>query len=124
MAAGTPPLWGWGRDQRLLLAATAAIGAVALLVGVASEEPPSSPPPASVEADVNSAPAAVLLALPGLGPTRVDRIVEARSERPFDSLEDLADRVKGIGPATIEGIRPFSRAGDPAGKEPAPDPTP
>lgn len=48
---------------------------------------------------------AQLLRLPGVGPALCARIVAARSERPFRNLEDL-DRVKGIGPAKLEKLRP------------------
>jgi DNA uptake protein ComE-like DNA-binding protein len=70
--------------------------------------------------ELNSAPPMALLALPGLGPTRVARIRSARDERPIESLDDLAFRVKGIGPATIEGIRPFVRVDAAAPDEPEP----
>ncbi len=45
-----------------------------------------------------------LQTLPGVGPALSQRIVEARSERPFSNLDDL-DRVKGIGPAKLEKLR-------------------
>lgn len=50
--------------------------------------------------DVNRADEATLQRLPGIGPALARRIVEARAERPFRSVADLA-RVRGIGPATI-----------------------
>jgi competence protein ComEA len=73
--------------------------------------------------DPNTAPPAVLASLPKLGPALVERIVAARAEAPFQSLEDLDDRVKGIGPATIAALRPHLRfeSVDPAA-EPAEDP--
>src|SRR5690606_33452539 len=116
--AAEPSPWGWGRPQRALLAALVVAWAVGLLIFGRPGGAPAIPPPASVVVDVNTAPRPVLLALPGLGPTRVDRIVAARAERPFESLDDLAGRVKGIGPATIEGLRPFVRIGPPKGTEP------
>ncbi|MCG6954768.1 MAG: helix-hairpin-helix domain-containing protein [Gemmatimonadetes bacterium] len=54
--------------------------------------------------DVNRADEAALQTLPGVGPALARRIVEARSERPFSSLEELA-RVRGIGPATVARLK-------------------
>jgi competence protein ComEA len=53
----------------------------------------------------NMASEAQLMSLPGVGPALCARIVAARSEHPFRKLEDL-DRVKGIGPAKLEKLRP------------------
>jgi competence protein ComEA len=39
----------------------------------------------------------------------VQRIVEARTQAPFRSLDDLDARVRGIGPATIAALRPHLR---------------
>ena len=43
------------------------------------------------------------LLIPGVGPVTAARIIEAR---PFESVEDLLN-VSGIGPATLEKIRPY-----------------
>jgi len=65
---------------------------------------PASTTPASPSGrdriDVNRADEAALQRLPGIGPALARRIVEARAERPFRSVDDLT-RVPGIGPATI-----------------------
>jgi competence protein ComEC len=55
--------------------------------------------------NVNTATAAELEALPGIGPVIARRIVEGR---PYRSVDDL-DRVKGIGPKRLEEIRPLVR---------------
>lgn len=47
--------------------------------------------------DLNQAGVDLLRALPGIGPTRAERLVRARSERAFDSIEEI-ERVPGIGP--------------------------
>jgi competence protein ComEA len=114
MAEDSSP-WGWEVPQRRALALMTALGAIALLLGPLpfALDPAASPPPSGVEVDLNSAPTMVLLALPGLGPSRVERILAARADRPFDSLEDVERRVKGIGPATIGGIRPWARVAPP-----------
>jgi len=55
--------------------------------------------------DVNSANAAELDLLPGIGPALASRIITERQENgAFGSVEDLA-RVKGIGPKTVEKLR-------------------
>jgi len=57
--------------------------------------------------DPNTADADMLEQLPGIGPSRAAAIVEERSTRgPFALVDDLV-RVRGIGPATLDGIRPF-----------------
>jgi competence ComEA-like helix-hairpin-helix protein len=75
---------------------------VARRSGVAAPAQTEGPKPASEEApvDVNRADEAALETLPGIGPALARRIVEARRERAFRSVEDLT-RVRGIGPATV-----------------------
>lgn len=53
--------------------------------------------------------------LPGVGAARALRIVQEREENgPFASVEDLA-RVPGIGPASVERLRPFLKVDLPGG---------
>ena len=55
--------------------------------------------------DLNSATAAALEALPGVGPVLARRIVEHRTSRGgFQRLEDLL-QVKGVGPRLLDGLR-------------------
>lgn len=55
--------------------------------------------------DVNAADAATLEALPVLGPALARRTIDERRARgPFRSLEDLADRVNGVGDAGSERL--------------------
>jgi competence protein ComEA len=57
--------------------------------------------------NVNSASLEELQRLPGIGPVLAQRIVESRSTHgPFRTMEDLL-RVSGIGPATLEGLKPL-----------------
>jgi competence ComEA-like helix-hairpin-helix protein len=56
--------------------------------------------------NVNTATAAELEALPGIGPVIARRIVEGR---PYRSVEEL-ERVKGIGKKRLEEMRPLVRA--------------
>ena len=70
---------------------------------------PRPPPPIL---DLNTATASQLERLPGIGPALAARIVEDRDRRgPFRRVEDLG-RVKGIGPATVERVRPRARVGE------------
>ncbi len=108
IAPTTRSLWGWNLPARVFLTVLAGSGALALWVDARASSGPRVVVPALV-LDVNTAPPAVLGALPRLGPSLVDRIVAARGEAPFRSLDDLDARVRGIGPATVEALRPFLR---------------
>ena len=60
--------------------------------------------------DLNRASAEQLRTLPGIGPTLTNRILDARRERPFRSVDDLR-RVKGVGAKTLDKLRPFVEVG-------------
>jgi competence protein ComEA len=62
-----------------------------------------APPPLLV--DLNEATSAEFDQLPGIGPKLAQRIIEARAEKRFTSVQDLR-RVPGIGPKTFEKLRP------------------
>lgn len=70
----------------------------------------SSASPAAGRIDVNRADVADLQRLPGIGPALAARIVEARRQRLFGSLDDL-QRVSGIGAATVARLRDVATAG-------------
>jgi len=64
---------------------------------------------AGFQVNVNEADWPELTQLPGIGPTLARRIIESRqTEGPFRSHDDLL-RVRGIGPKTLEQIRPYLR---------------
>lgn len=77
---------------------------------------PAPPAPATVRAptlvspkriNINSADKAELELLPGVGPALAQRIIDHRTKNgPFVKIEDL-DKVKGIGPKTLEKLRPL-----------------
>ncbi|MDX2176400.1 MAG: ComEA family DNA-binding protein [Candidatus Sumerlaeia bacterium] len=73
--------------------------------------------------DVNTADQKLLETLPGIGPAKARAILDDRAAKgPFRSAEDL-DRVSGIGPKTVERLRPylsFGAAEPPAAPAPAP----
>lgn len=66
-----------------------------------------APSAAAGPVDLNRASQAELETIPGIGPVKAAAIVARReSAGPFTSLEDLLE-VDGIGPATLEAIRPY-----------------
>lgn len=57
--------------------------------------------------DLNSADQSLLETVPGLGPVKAAAIITFRTEvGAFESIDQLLE-VSGIGPATLESIRPF-----------------
>lgn len=54
--------------------------------------------------NLNTASKEEIEALPGVGPKLAGRIIEARQQKPFTSLQDL-DRVPGVGPSLLEKLR-------------------
>jgi competence protein ComEA len=76
-----------------------------VLRGAAPE--PDRPFARTVRVDVNRATIPELMALPGMGRTRAAAVVLHRVRHgPFRRLDDLT-AVDGIGPITLERLRPF-----------------
>lgn len=62
---------------------------------------------AATRIDVNTASAATLEQLPGIGPTLSRRVVEhRRANGPFERVDDMA-QVHGIGDKTVARLRPL-----------------
>ena len=58
--------------------------------------------------NINTASETDLEALPGVGPVTAAAIIDYRTQNgPFSAVDDLID-VSGIGPSTLEQIRPFA----------------
>lgn len=64
--------------------------------------------------DINRATATELQRLPNIGPKRAQAIIEERTKRPFQSVDELR-RVHGIGPKTLESLRPHVTVGEGSG---------
>ncbi len=105
-------LTAWPRSAQLttafLLGVLTTMLAVQLLGGFRwGARPAELERPVAYRIDLNRAPRAELLQIPGVGPAMADRIEEYRREHGgFRSVEDLS-RVHGIGPATLARIRPW-----------------
>jgi competence protein ComEA len=103
--------WTWPAGARGLLAGLAVIAALGL--NFASRDVRSSSKLIAIAPklvlDPNTAKPEALAGLPNFGPVLVNRLVQARTERPFSSLDDVRDRVRGVGPVTLARIAPHLR---------------
>lgn len=70
----------------------------------------SAPARAAPTVDLNTADSAALVALPGIGPALAGRILAHRRRGRFQRVDELLE-VRGIGPATLERLRPRVRVG-------------
>ncbi|HCH65661.1 MAG: hypothetical protein CL927_20830 [Deltaproteobacteria bacterium] len=90
-------------DRRIVAPGTA----IAVADGVATLQAMEDPLVIGLPLDLNTATAAALVALPGVGASRAEAIVdERRLHGPFSTIDDL-ERVHGIGPKTVEQLRAF-----------------
>lgn len=72
--------------------------------GAAPAAPPPAAPTSCTAVNINTADAAALDALPGIGPSKAEAIVQYRTDHgKFASCSEL-DNVSGIGAATLAGL--------------------
>jgi len=81
---------------------------LSLAANVAAQTPPSR-----ATIDLNTATAAQLVKLPGIGASRARDIIDYRGRRTFRRPSDLM-RVRGIGRKIYMRVKPFIRVGPPA----------
>lgn len=72
-------------------------------------------PVAALAVDANAASQAELESIRGIGPAIAARIIAERERGPYVDLEDLRDRVRGVGAATL---RRMAEAGLEVGRPP------
>jgi len=94
------------RNEGSLLRKTTTAFALAALLATAGRAAAAAGP----LVDLNSATVAQLEALPGIGPSKAQAIVDERKNGKFASIDDL-ERVKGIGPAIVAQLRDRVTAG-------------
>lgn len=70
----------------------------------AKKSPPSPSQPVEQRINLNTATQSQLESLPGVGPALAKRIIAARQQKPFRSLEDL-DQVSGVGPKLLDKLK-------------------
>ena len=100
-------LFSFSRRQAILVVAAAlvVVFVAAHLFGRAAAGGSAGPGAPTAPVDLNSATAAQLDALPGIGPVTAQKIVAYRQAHgPFHSLDDLA-AIPGMGPAHIANLR-------------------
>jgi competence protein ComEA len=112
-AEPAPSTPDWTRGPPKHLAALLLAGSSVVAIGSSLLTPRTAPGIAPIAVplaliDLNSATASQLESLPRIGPALARRIIEHRDAHgPFTSLDSL-DRVKGIGPRTLELLRPYA----------------
>jgi competence protein ComEA len=95
--------------DRINLALPVADGQHVYVPRLGEESPPVPSPsiqsPSDGKININTADAAALESLPGIGPVIAQRIIDHRlANGPFTQIEEIMD-VSGIGPATFEKVK-------------------
>ncbi len=122
--AGRPPHWLLRRADQAAVGGLVLVALTAMFSWWASqggwrgrliELERAEPQTAQFQVDINTAEWTELQELPGIGETLARRIVDSRQEDgPFLDHDDLR-RVRGIGRAKLEQIRPYLRPMPPGG---------
>ncbi len=77
----------------------------AMIISLASTSQAAEAGPQQV-VNINTASAAELEALPGIGPSKSQAIIDYRNKHPFAKIEDIM-RVKGIGRKSFLKLKPY-----------------
>lgn len=96
------------------------IGLLALLLATPAraEKKPLGP---GERVDLNSATAAELMRLPGVGKKKAEAILATRDKRPFRKAEEVT-RVKGLSPAWYAKVRGMVTVGEAPAAQRLPEP--
>lgn len=115
MSTTTPPPGDWTRTAARPFGAAVVLTLCATAVpAVMSRAEHATLRPPDMRIDVNSATRLELMIIPGIGDALASAILDHREAHgPFRTIEAL-DAVRGIGPRTIEDVRPFMTVGDSA----------
>lgn len=92
---------------------------LAFAAGVSDVDGAGGKGKAVVVVDLNVASAEELCTLPGIGPKKADAILALRHKKPFTRVTQLL-QVKGIGPKTLDKLKPHLRLSAPSVSAPAP----
>ncbi|HEX3695200.1 MAG TPA: helix-hairpin-helix domain-containing protein [Polyangia bacterium] len=103
------------RRQALTLAATVAVTA---LGGAANRSAHAAVKAVDGVVNLNTAPPATLGLLPGVGPAKVQSILDYRRKHPFRTADELV-RIKGIGHKMVRRLRPHLAVSGPTTAEAA-----
>jgi len=90
---------------------------------VPEPEPEPSEAPKVAQVDLNTADLAELCTLPGIGPKKGEAILALRGRKPFTRITQLL-QVKGIGPRTLDKLKPRLTLSPPLAPLRAPSPSP
>jgi competence protein ComEA len=83
-----------------------------------AETPKAATPKAATRVNVNTATAALLQTLPGIGPASAAAIIAGR---PFKTVDDL-EKVRGLGPAKVAALRDLVTVAEPVAPPAVPAP--
>src|SRR5262245_288160 len=98
------------RSRSQLVTALVLVFALALAGAAPAAAAPAAPKAAASDArpvDINTADAAALETVPGIGKSLSQRIIAFREKNgPFQSVDDLL-KVQGVGEKSIQKLRPY-----------------